>query len=197
MDASGLTFFEDAAAFRAWLEANHDTPQVLNLGYYKKGSGRPSITYPESVDEALCFGWIDGVRRSIDEHSYSVRFTQRRPGSIWSAKNVTRAQELIADGRMAAPGLAVFDARDPNRTNMYSSEQQTVRFDAAFEAQFRENEAAWAYFYAKAPGYRRVATWWVMSARQEATRLRRLATLIEDSAAGRQIAASLPRREDR
>jgi uncharacterized protein YdeI (YjbR/CyaY-like superfamily) len=191
------TFFESAVAFRGWLDANHDRAQVLNLGYYKKGSKRPSISYPESVDEALCFGWIDGVRHAIDGDSYTVRFTPRKPGSIWSARNVARVQELIAEGHMTAPGLAAFEARNPDKTNMYSLEQQTVRFTPEFEAKLKANKAALAYFQAQPPGYRRIATWWVMSAKQEATRQRRLALLIEDCAAGRRLAASLPRRPER
>ena len=197
MDSGDLTFFETVEAFRAWLDAHHDSIQLLNLGYYKKGSKQPSITYPESVDEALCFGWIDGVRHALDADTYTVRFTPRKPGSIWSAKNVARAQKLIAEGRMKAPGLAVFEARDPDKTNMYSFEQQIVRFSDDFEAQLKANEAAWTYFQAQPPGYRRLATSWVMSAKQEATRQRRLGVLIEDCAAGLRIAASLARRLER
>jgi uncharacterized protein YdeI (YjbR/CyaY-like superfamily) len=191
---TGPAFFESRAAFRDWLARHHDSVDELEVGYYKKGTGHPSVTYPESVDEALCFGWIDGVRHARDADSYTVRFTPRRPGSIWSAANVKRAEQLVAEGRMAPAGLAVFESRDPGKTNIYSFEQRVVRFDDDYEAQFRSNATAWDYFQAQPPGYRRVATWWVMSAKQILTRERRLATLIKESASGRRLAAMESRR---
>jgi uncharacterized protein YdeI (YjbR/CyaY-like superfamily) len=183
------TFFPTPADFRNWLERNHDTARELLVGFYKKGSGKPSITWPESVDEALCFGWIDGIRRSIDAESYSIRFTPRRAKSIWSNVNTKRVAELTRQGRMDAAGLAAFKARDPKRSGIYSFEQRKKdqRLDAAYEAKLRKNKKAWAFFQAQAPYYQRMASLYVMSAKKEETRLRRLATLIADSAAGRRI----------
>ena len=145
------------------------------------------MTWPESVDQALCFGWIDGVRRSIDEDSYSIRFTPRRPNSIWSAVNLKKAEALIEQGLMRPAGQRAFDARDPAKTNRYSFEQQHIAFDADSEKEFRRNRGAWKFFQAQPPGYRKVATFWVMSAKQQATRARRLARLIDTSAAGLRI----------
>ena len=183
------TFFPTPADFRNWLEQNHDTARELLVGFYKKGSGKPSITWPESVDEALCFGWIDGIRRSIDAESYSTRFTPRRAKSIWSNVNTKRVAELTRQGRMREAGLAAFKARDPKRSGIYSFEQRTKdqQPDAAYEAKIRKNKKAWAFLKAQAPYYQRMASLYVMSARKEETRLRRLATLIADSAAGRRI----------
>lgn len=181
-------FFAMPAEFRAWFEAHHETHQEILVGFYKKDSGKPSITWPESVDEALCFGWIDGVRRSLDEISYCIRFTPRKPRSIWSDVNIKRAEELIALGRMQPDGLKAFEQRTEARSRVYAYEQrQTARLDEEAESQFRANTAAWDFFQAQPPSYRRTAIWWVISARQEATRLKRLATLIEDSAQGRTI----------
>ena len=182
------TFFATPAEFRAWLEEHHADRRELLVGFYKTGSGRPSITWPESVDEALCFGWIDGVRRGIDGDSYSIRFTPRRPGSIWSTANVKRARELIELGRMTPAGLAAFEARKEERSGVYSYEQrEDARLDAAQEARFRANPRAWEWFEGQPPWYRRAALHWVASAKREETRERRLATLIEDSAHGRTV----------
>jgi uncharacterized protein YdeI (YjbR/CyaY-like superfamily) len=183
------TFFATPADFRAWLEAHHASETELLVGFHKKGSGTPSITWPESVDEALCFGWIDGVRRSLDADAYTVRFTPRKRKSYWSIVNIRRAGELIAEGRMRPAGLAAFEARAGERSGVYSFEQKDeVRFDPEQAARFQADAQAWDFFQAQAPWYRRTATWWVISAKQEATRARRLATLMEDSAAGRLIA---------
>ncbi|MFN8496519.1 MAG: YdeI/OmpD-associated family protein [Anaerolineae bacterium] len=176
-----------AEDFRAWLAANHATAVELWVGFYSKASGKPSITYPESVDEALCFGWIDGLRKNVDETSYKIRFTPRRANSIWSAVNIKRMGELIEMGRAQPVGLAVFEARDPAKTNLYSSEQRDLRFDDAYESQFRANATAWAFFEAQPASYRRTATWWVMSAKKEETRQKRLAALIEGSARGERL----------
>jgi uncharacterized protein YdeI (YjbR/CyaY-like superfamily) len=183
------TFFATPADFRRWLEKNHDKATELLVGFHKKGSGKPSITWPESVDEALCFGWIDGVRRSIDEESYSIRFTPRRVRSVWSNVNTKRVAELTKRGRMHPSGLAAFEARDPTRSGIYSFEQRekNKKLGAAYEARLKANTKAWAFFQAQPPGYRRLASLWVMSAKKEETKLRRLATLIADSAAGRRI----------
>jgi uncharacterized protein YdeI (YjbR/CyaY-like superfamily) len=183
-----VTHFETPEELRAWLEAHHDTVTELWVGFYKKATGRPSITYPQALDEALCYGWIDGVRRSVDAESYTTRFTPRRRGSNWSAVNVRRVGELTALGRMRPSGLRAFETRDPSKANSYSSENLAVDFDAELAAQFRANAAAWDFFTAQPPGYRRTATWWVMSAKREDTRRKRLATLIDDSAHGRRLA---------
>jgi uncharacterized protein YdeI (YjbR/CyaY-like superfamily) len=180
------TFFATAADFRKWLEKNHDTVPELLVGFYKKGSGKPSITWPESVDEALCFGWIDGVRRTIDEESYSIRFTPRRPRSNWSAVNLKRVDELTKLGRMHPAGLRAFEARDPSRTYSYERKEDQ-KLDAAYEAKLKANKKAWTFFQAQPPYYRRIASLWVMDAKKEETRLKRLATLIDDSAHGRRI----------
>ena len=188
------TFFATPAAFRAWLRKNHTTADELVVGFYKKGSGIPSITWPEAVDEALCFGWIDGIRRSIDGKRYSNRFTPRRKGSNWSAINVKRVKELIEAGKMMPAGLKAFEAREDDRTAIYSYEQRkAAAFDAAHVRAFRRNAEAWAFFQKQAPWYQRTATHWVISAKREETRERRLATLIEDSAAGQLIGPLRPR----
>jgi len=181
-------FFATPQAFRAWLAQHHaDTPELW-VGFYKKDSGRRSITWPESVDEALCVGWIDGVRKSIDEHSYMIRFTPRRPGSIWSQVNTRRAKELVDQGRMLPAGVRAFEGRDPKKTNLYSFEQRHgAKLDDELEKRFKANRAAWTFFSSQPDGYRRIALFYVMSAKQPETRVRRLDTLIRDSAAGLRI----------
>jgi uncharacterized protein YdeI (YjbR/CyaY-like superfamily) len=183
------TFFPTPADFRRWLEKNHDKVSELLVGFYKKGSGKPSITWPESVDEALCFGWIDGIRRTIDDESYSIRFTPRRARSIWSAVNVKRVAELTKLGRMHPSGVRAFEGRDPKRSSLYSFEQRKEgqKLASEYQAKLEANNRAWAFFQAQAPYYQRTASWWVMSAKKEETRLKRLAMLIEDSARGRRI----------
>ena len=185
--ATEPTFFDSGEDFRAWLEAHHATATELYLGYYKKQSGRTGISYPESVDEALCFGWIDGVRRTLDAERYTTRFTPRKPASIWSAVNIARVGELTAQGRMRPAGLAAFARRTEARSRVYSFEQDQHALGGAYERQFRANAPAWAYFQAQAPSYQRTAIWWVVSAKQEATQLKRLAKLIDDSEHGRRL----------
>jgi uncharacterized protein YdeI (YjbR/CyaY-like superfamily) len=181
-------FFATGAEFRAWLERHHADERELLVGYFKRGTGRPSMTWQESVDEALCFGWIDGVRRGIDADSYSIRFTPRQKRSTWSAINIKRAGELIAEGRMAPAGLAAFEARTDDRSAIYSYEQRhAAELDAEQRARFEASPDAWAWFQAAAPSYRRTAIHWVTSAKKPETRERRLATLIADSAAGRKV----------
>ena len=181
-------FFATPAAFRNWLKRNHATCREQWIGFYRKASGRPSITWPESVDEALCFGWIDGVRRRHDEDSYTIRFTPRRPRSTWSAVNVRRVAELEAEGRMTAAGRAAFERRTADRTGIYSHERRgQVGLGEVYEAELRADQAAWAYFQAQPPWYRRAAAHWVTSAKREETRRRRLAQLIQDSAGGRPV----------
>jgi uncharacterized protein YdeI (YjbR/CyaY-like superfamily) len=185
------TFFATPADFRAWLERNHETTLELLVGFYKKGSGRPSITWPESVDEALCFGWIDGVRRTIDDESYSIRFTPRRARSVWSNVNVNRVAELTKLGRMHPTGLRAFEARDPKRSGIYAYEgprrQELEKLSAAYEKKLKTNPKAWAFFQSQAPFYQRAISRWVMSAKKEETQLSRLARLIDDSAHGRRV----------
>jgi uncharacterized protein YdeI (YjbR/CyaY-like superfamily) len=181
------TFFDSPAAFRRWLAANHATAAVLWVGFYKKNSGRGGITYPQALDEALCFGWIDGVRKSVDAVSYTVRFTPRTPRSVWSTVNTKRVGELTKLGRMAPAGLKAFEARDRKRSGVYSFEQRVVKLTPDYERQFKANKAAWAFFAVQPPGYRRLASWFVMSAKKDETRQRRLARLIADSAAGRRL----------
>lgn len=186
---SDVRFFPTPADFRSWLAANHTTAAELWVGYYKKGSGRLSITWPESVDQALCFGWIDGVRKSLDGESYAIRFTPRRAGSTWSEVNTKRAFELIDQGLMQPAGLAAFSVRDEDKTAaQYSYEARRQPLDPAYEAEFRADAVAWDYWQVQPAHYRHGATHWVMSAKREETRRKRLATLVADSAAGRWIA---------
>ena len=181
-------FFATPAQFRKWLVKHHATESELWVGLYKKGSGKRSITWPEVVDQALCFGWIDGIRKSIDDESYMIRVTPRRPGSTWSAINIKRAQELIDEGLMQPAGEKAFKTRDPRKANLYSFEQKQIALDVEQAKKFRANKKAWAYFQTQPPSYQKPALWWVVSAKQQSTRDRRLATLIADSAAGQRIA---------
>jgi uncharacterized protein YdeI (YjbR/CyaY-like superfamily) len=181
-------FFETPAHFRAWLEEHHEARRELLVGFYKKGSKRPSITWPQSVDEALCFGWIDGIRRGIDDESYSIRFTPRKPTSNWSSVNIARVAELTKEGRMRPAGIEAFERRSEKRSGIYAYEQRkTARLSADQQREFMANDAAWSFFQAQPPGYRQTATYWVVSAKREETRRKRLATLIEDSASGRRL----------
>jgi uncharacterized protein YdeI (YjbR/CyaY-like superfamily) len=187
------TFFATPNEFRAWFEENHERESELLVGFYKKGTGRPSITWPESVDEALCFGWIDGVRRSLGDEAYTIRFTPRKQKSTWSAININRVGELIEEGRMQPAGLKAFHAREESNSRIYSYENRDKAvLDPALEERFRANEKAWNFFQVQPAGYRKTATYWVASAKQEPTRLRRLQTLIEDSEAGRRLAHLTP-----
>ena len=181
-------FFKTPAAFRAWLEKHHETESEIWVGYYKKATGKPSMTWSEAVDEALCFGWIDGKLQRIDDERHRQRFTPRRPQSNWSAINIAKVAELRAQGRMTAAGEAAFAARREDRSAVYSYERRhEAAFDAEQEATFRGNEAAWAWFGDQSPSYRQTATFWVVSAKRPETRARRLATLIECSAEARRV----------
>lgn len=183
-----LKFFATPDDWRDWLQKNHASALELWVGFHKKKTGRPTITWPQSVDEALCFGWIDGVRRSIDANSYAIRFTPRRARCIWSNINTRRAHELIAEGRMEAPGRRAFEVRDPKRSGVYSFEQDDEpTLKRAELAEFKSNPDAWKFFQQQPPGYRRLATRWVVTAKRDDTRARRLSALILDSAAGRRI----------
>jgi uncharacterized protein YdeI (YjbR/CyaY-like superfamily) len=187
LNAVKPTFFATPADFRHWLEAHHTTAKELLVGFYKKDSGKPSITWPESVDQALCFGWIDGIRKRIDDVSYTIRFTPRKSGSIWSAVNIKRAQELIAEGLMRPAGLRAFEARTENRSGIYSYEQRPEALDEPYATALKENPAAWEFFQSRPASYRRAAIWWVVSAKREETRLKRVRQLIEDSAKGQTL----------
>ncbi len=182
-------FFATQAAFRAWLEKHHDKLAEQWVGFYKRDSGKPSITWPEAVDEALCFGWIDGVRKSIDDVSYMNRFTPRKAGSNWSLININRVKELIAQKRMTPAGLAAFEKHDEAKAKRYTYERGACELDPALVKTFRANKQAWAYYEAQPPGYRRMACWWIMSAKKDETRLRRLTALMELSEKGLRLQA--------
>lgn len=187
-----VIFFRTAVEFRRWLEKHHATATELWVGFYRKDAGRAGVTYAEALDQALCFGWIDGVRRKVDDESYTNRFTPRKPRSAWSLVNVRRVEALRKLGQMAAPGLAAFRSRDAKRTGIHSFENRPASLPAALAKVFRADPEAWAFFQAQPPGYRRTATWWVISAAKEETRLKRLATLIDDSKHGRRLAMLSP-----
>jgi uncharacterized protein YdeI (YjbR/CyaY-like superfamily) len=181
-------FFATPGDLRTWFAERHADASNLAVGFYKKASGRPSITWPEAVDEALCVGWIDGVRRTIDEVSYQVRFTPRKPRSNWSAVNVARFEALDAAGLVTPAGRRAFEARAPERTGVYSYEQrQAAALDAEQEQEFRTVPGAWEFFTAQAPSYRKTITWWVVSAKRPETRAKRLAALIAESAQLRRL----------
>lgn len=181
-------YFATPAAFRTWLETHHASSSELLVGFYKKRSGKPSITWPESVDEALCFGWIDGIRRTVDDERYTIRFTPRKARSTWSAVNIKRVADLEKLGRMQPAGRAAFERRAESRSQIYSYEQRSEAvLDDAAERAFRANARAWEFFNAQPPSYRRTAVYWVMTAKKEETRKSRLATLIDDSAHERRL----------
>jgi uncharacterized protein YdeI (YjbR/CyaY-like superfamily) len=177
-------FFSSPEQFREWLAKNHDSASELLIGFHKKDSGKKSITYPQALDEALCFGWIDGVRRSLDDTSYTIRFTPRKPRSIWSNVNVRHVERLTKEGRMAAPGIKAYALRDPERTGIYAFENRPREFSPEFEKKFRANKRAWEFFQTEPPSIRRVCIFWVMNAKKEETRLRRLEQLIDSSSKG-------------
>jgi uncharacterized protein YdeI (YjbR/CyaY-like superfamily) len=185
-------FFRTRQAWRRWLERNHATKPELVVGFYKVGSGRQSITYDESVEEALCFGWIDGVRRRIDEASYSMRFTPRRAKTYWSTVNLERFARLQAEGKVAPAGLEAYERREDDVDRRYSFERESIDFDREQRAAFRANKAAWTYWQVQPPGYRKVATWWVVSPKREATRRAHLDTLIAHSAKGERLPQASP-----
>ena len=182
-----LKFFKTPSAFRKWLAANHAKSKELWVVFYKKDSGKPSITWPESVDEALCFGWIDGVRKTIDDESYKIRFSPRKPGSIWSAVNIRNVERLIKEKRMRPAGLKAFELRKEYRSGIYAYEQRPAELVEPYASQFRRNKAAWNFFQDQPPYYRKTLTWYIVSAKQEVTRLKRLEKLIEVSAKGQRM----------
>jgi len=180
-------FFPTPGQFGAWLSRNHDKASELWVGFRRKATGRPSITWPESVDEALCFGWIDGLRKSIDESSYRIRFTPRKPTSTWSSINIRRARALIEEGRMRPAGLKAFEARRENRSGIYAYEQRTAEIPEPYAGALRKNAKARKFFEAQPPSYRKQASWWIVSAKREDTRQKRLEKLIAHSAKGEKL----------
>ncbi len=181
-------YFKSPSDFRKWLEKNYDKSTELWVGYHKKHTGKPSLTWPQSVDEALCFGWIDGIRKTIDEESYTIRFTPRKAQSNWSLVNIRRVKELSKLGLMKPFGLAVYNKRKKEKTGIYSFEQSANALSKEFEALFRKNKKAWEFFASRVASYRKPCIRWVMSAKQEETRLKRLKILINDSFQGKYIA---------
>jgi uncharacterized protein YdeI (YjbR/CyaY-like superfamily) len=195
LDESDAIFFDGPGAFREWLEANHASATEVFVGYFKKATGKQTMTWSQAVDQALCFGWIDGVMRRIDEERHMQRFTPRRPGSNWSNVNIAKVAKLEEAGLMRPAGLAAFEARSEKRSGIYAFEgKQAAELPAGYERRLRADAAAWEYWQAAAPSYRRTATHWVVRAKREETRERRLAQLIESSAAGRNAPPFIPRR---
>ena len=187
------TFFRTPSQLREWLETYHTTTDELWIGYYKKDTGKPSITWPESVDQALCYGWIDGVRKRIDDISYTIRFTPRKSGSIWSSVNITRAQALIAQGHMQPAGLDAYQVRRENKSGIYSYEQRSVELPEPYNLMLKKNRVAWSFFQAQPPSHRKAVSWWIISAKREETRLKRLEKLIEYSVQGHTLPELTPR----
>lgn len=188
MEPNDVTHFDSPAAFRAWLETHSAERDELWVGYWKKSTRRPSMTWEESVDEALCFGWIDGIRKRVDEEAYTVRFTPRRAGSTWSRRNIDRYERLETAGRIEPAGVAAYGRRTEEKSGTYSFERETPHtLPEVYRARLMSDGAAWADWRSRPPGYRRLVAHWVMSAKRESTRERRLAALIEDSAAGRKV----------
>ena len=182
------TFFPSPSDFRKWLKQNHASETELWVGFYRKDSGRPSITWPQSVDEALCFGWIDGLRKRVDAQSYKIRFTPRKAKSNWSAINIGRVQELTRSDRMRSAGMKAFAQRIPERSGIYAYEnRKTATLDKYAEKQIRSSPAAWKFFQAQPASYRQVVTWWVTTAKKKETRARRITKLIEQSALGKRL----------
>ncbi|HEY2432865.1 MAG TPA: YdeI/OmpD-associated family protein [Vicinamibacterales bacterium] len=182
-----ITYFKTPADLRKWFKANHLKAEELWVGFYKKDSGHASITWPESVDEALCAGWIDGIRKSIDEHRYTIRFTPRRATSIWSAVNIRRISELATERRVLPAGDKAFAARRENRSGIYAYEQRRDRLEEPYASMLKKCRQAWTFFEAQPPGYRKIMGWYVMSAKREATRLARLQTLIAACEEGKRL----------
>lgn len=181
------TYFATQQDFREWLEKNHDKEAGLWVGFYKVGSGKPGITWPQSVDQALCFGWIDGLRKSVDAQRYCIRFSPRNPKSIWSAINVRKVEELNKLGLMHPAGLKAFEKRDEQKSAIYSYENRPDKLSTDYENLFKSHPKAWEFFQIQPPSYQRTAIYWLMSAKQEATRQKRLDELIADSETGLKI----------
>jgi len=180
-------FFTSPEKFREWLERNHDGATELLIGFHKKSSGKKSVTYAEALDEALCFGWIDGVRKNLNETSYTIRFTPRKPTSIWSNINVKHVERLQKEGRMHRAGTEAYERRAPERTGIYSFENAPRKLPTEYEKTFRQNKAAWKFFQEQPAGYKRLMVFRTVSAKKEETRLRRLKQLIESSEKGERM----------
>ena len=187
MKPENVLFFDSAADFRRWLESNHETADAQWVGFYRKGSGRGGLTWSDAVPEALCFGWIDGQGAPLDEQSRAIRFSKRRKGSIWSTVNIGHMEALIAADRVAPAGMRAYAARRADRIGVYSHDSGGSVFPPDLEARFRANERAWDFWNRQPPGYRRQMTWWVVSAKRDETRERRLFSLISEHAAGRRL----------
>jgi len=183
-------FFPNQKAFRAWLQRYHQVEKELLVGYYKVKTDKPSMTWSESVDQALCFGWIDGIRRSIDDERYCIRFTPRKPGSTWSAVNIAKVEALIKSGQMKPAGLALYMKRNKEKTTLYSFENEQKSLPAEMEKDFKKNKEAWEFFTAQPPSYRKTVTFWIVSAKQEKTKVARLEQLIEESKQKRRLFAT-------
>ena len=192
IEPKNIKFFKTTEVLRKWMEKNHNKKDELWMGYYKKASGKGGLTYKPALDVMLCFGWIDGISKSIDEEKYCQRYTPRRKGSIWSAVNIKKIAELNKAGLMHEAGLAAFNKRDLKKAGLYSFEQKEIKFTPALLKMLKANKKAWENFSKMPPGYRKTSTWWVISAKQEETRRRRMNTLIADSEAGRRIALLTP-----
>lgn len=189
-------FFSSPALFRQWLERNYDRETELLIGFHKKSSGKKSITYNEALDEALCFGWIDGVRKNLNETSYTIRFTPRKARSIWSNVNVNHVERLIKEKRMHASGLEAYARRDPERTGIYAFENRPKELAPEYEKAFRANKKAWEFFQKEPPSIKRTVIFWIMSAKKEETRLRRMQQLIENAAKGVRMGVLNPKSKE-
>lgn len=192
-----LKFFKTPSDFRKWLAAHHASETELWVGFYKKDSGKASITWPQSVDEVLCYGWIDGIRKTIDDVSYKIRFTPRKQRSIWSAVNIRRVGELTEQGLMQEAGLKAFAARQEYRSGIYSYEQRSPELPDQYAKKLKKSSAAWKFFQAQPPGYRKTINWWILSAKQEETRLKRLEKLIDYSGQGQRIPGYTPTKKSK
>lgn len=191
-----IKYFKSASDFRQWLETNHASVRELWVGLYKKDSGRGGMTYAEAIDEALCFGWIDGLKKRVDNLSYTHRFTPRKPRSIWSRINIQHAERLTKAGRMMPAGLKAYAARDPMKSGVYSFENAVRKLALADERRFKADKTAWAFFQQQPPGYRRLAIWWVVRAKKKETRARRLAQLMADSGKARRLGQATGKKSD-
>lgn len=181
MKSVSIVFFATQEEFRNWLAENHKSEKELVVGFYKVGTGKQSLSWSESVDEALCFGWIDGIRKSVDNESYCIRFTPRKKSSIWSAVNIKKMEELTNTGKMTAEGLKAFSFRTEKKSNIYAYETKAQELDFQYEEQFKKNTIAWSFFIKQAPSYKKTIIHWLMSAKQEQTRQQRLEKLIKES----------------
>ena len=175
------TFFKNQKELRKWFENNHDKGKEIWIGFYKKDSGKANFTWSQSVDQALCFGWIDGIRKSIDEVSYMIRFTPRNPKSNWSSVNIKKINELTKLGLMHRAGIEVFKKREEKRSKIYSFEQNKVKLNKKYELKFKSSKNAWEFFQSLPPSTKKPSIWWVMSAKREETQIKRLDTLIKSS----------------